>query len=52
MRKAATQPRRRWEAAGWRASHKQTRGFERFESFVMKKQLYENQILTNVNAIS
>ena len=33
----ASQPRRRREAAGWRASHNQTNGFEGFESFVIKK---------------
>ena len=34
---AAPQPRRRWEAAGWRASHIQQRGFDGFGSFVIKK---------------
>ena len=32
---AASQPRRRWEAAGWHASHNKTNGFEGFESFVI-----------------
>ena len=33
---AASQPRRRQEAAGWHASHKHTCCFEGFESFVIK----------------
>ena len=37
QRMAAPQPCRRWEAAGWRASHNPKNGFEGFAGFVTKE---------------